>query len=119
MSEILPPAPETNIRKWIFVGIVCGILFLIIAFFVFMSGAGGKTSAGKGFNPTHKEVVLWTVGMDAKVFKDLNAQFNTFLGRNDMKLSVQNFGSFEDYIDILPRAIQSGTAPDLIVVPNH
>lgn len=119
MPEIPSTTPETNIRKWIFLGVIFGIIFIIIAFFVFMSGAGSKTSAGKGFNPANKEVVLWTVGMDTKVFKDINAQFNTYLGRNDMKLIVQNFASFEDYIDILPRILQSGKAPDLIVVPNH
>jgi len=46
MSDILPTTPETNIRKWIFVGIVCAILFVIFAVIVFMSGAG-KTTAGK------------------------------------------------------------------------
>jgi hypothetical protein len=60
MSETLPTTPETNIRKWIFVGIVCGIIFLILALIVFISGAG-KTSAGKGFNPVSKVVSVWTV----------------------------------------------------------
>ncbi len=36
-----------------------------------------------------------------------------------MKLDVKNFASFQDYIDILPRAMQSDTPPDLIMVPNH
>jgi len=33
----LPQIPETNIRKWIFIGGVLGIFFVIVAFFVFMS----------------------------------------------------------------------------------
>jgi|GEM_PF-2692240 len=37
MAEILPTTPETNIRKWIFIGIVMGILFIVVAFFVFMA----------------------------------------------------------------------------------
>lgn len=57
--------------------------------------------------------------MDTKTFTALNAQFNKYLGRSDMKLDVKNFTSFEDYIDILPRAMQSSTPPDLIMVPNH
>lgn len=36
-----------------------------------------------------------------------------------MQLDVRNFASFEDYIDILPRATQSDTPPDIIMVPNH
>lgn len=36
-----------------------------------------------------------------------------------MKLDVKNFASFDDYSDILPRAIQSATPPDIIMVPNH
>lgn len=60
MTEILPTTPETNIRKWIFVGIVCAVIFVVFALIVFMSGAG-KTSAGKGFNPSSKEVSIWTV----------------------------------------------------------
>lgn len=120
MPEILPTAPVTNIRKWIFVGGLCGILFIVVAFFIFMSGAGGsKTAAGKGFNPTSKQVTLWTVGMDTKTFVDLNTQFNAYLGRSDMKLDVKNFASFDDYVDLLPRAVQSSTPPDLIMVPNH
>ena len=118
MSDTFPTAPETNIRKWIFVGIVCGIIFIIFAVIVFMSGAG-KTSAGKGFNPVSKEVSLWTVGMDPKVFTALNAGFNDYLGRSDMKLDINNFTSFDDYIEMLPRVINAGQSPDLIMVPNH
>ncbi len=84
-----------------------------------MSGSGGNTVAGKGFNPTNKQVTLWTVGMDTKIFTDLNSQFNKYLGRSDMKLDVKNFASFEDYVDILPRVIASGKVPDMILVPNH
>lgn len=48
MSDaLLPQTPETNIRKWIFIGVVFGVLFVIVAFFVFMSGGGSKTVAGK------------------------------------------------------------------------
>lgn len=119
MSDTLPTIPETNIRKWIFIGIVTGILFIIVAFFTFMSSGGGKTLAGKGFDPESKQITLWTVGMDPKIFMNLNTQFNKYLGRSDMKLDIKNFASFEDYIDILPRAMQSDTPPDLIMVPNH
>lgn len=119
MPEILPIVPVTNIRKWIFVGGLCAIIFIVVAFFVFMSGSAGKTAAGKGFSPTSKQVNIWTVGMDTKTFVDLNKQFNAYLGRNDMKLNVQNFASFDDYVDLLPRAVQSSTAPDIIMVPNH
>jgi len=118
MSDILPTAPETNIRKWIFVGIVCGIIFVIFALIVFMSGAG-KPTAGKGFNPVNKEVSIWTVGMDSKTFAELKSGFNTYLGRSDMELDAKNFASFEDYIDILPRVINAGQSPDLILIPNH
>jgi ABC-type glycerol-3-phosphate transport system substrate-binding protein len=64
-------------------------------------------------------VTLWTVGLDTKIFVDLNTAFNTYLGRSDIKLDVQNFASFDDYIDMIPRVIQSGKAPDMILVPNH
>jgi hypothetical protein len=38
MADIpLPQTPETNIRKWIFIGVVFGIFFIVVAFFVFMS----------------------------------------------------------------------------------
>jgi len=57
--------------------------------------------------------------MDTKMFTALNAQFNKYLGRSDMKLDVKNFASFEDYTDVLPRVMQSSTPPDLIMVPNH
>ena len=118
MSDVFPQTPETHIRKWIFIGAVLGVIFLILAFFVFMSG-GGTTSAGKGFNPESKQVTLWTVGMDSKLAADLNDKFNEYLGRSDMKLEVKNFASFEDYADILPRAMQSETPPDIVMVPNH
>ena len=118
MSETLPTAPETNIRKWVFVGIVCGIIFVIFALIVFMSGTG-KTPAGKGFNPVSKEISVWTVGLDSKTFTALNTGFNKYLGRSDMKLDVRNFTSFDDYIDMLPRVINAGQSPDLILVPNH
>jgi ABC-type glycerol-3-phosphate transport system substrate-binding protein len=36
-----------------------------------------------------------------------------------MKLDINNFASYEDYIEILPRAMQSDTPPDIILVPNH
>lgn len=72
MPEILPTPPVTNIRKWIFVSIVCGIIFIIFALIVFMSGSG-KTAAGKGFNPVSKEVSIWTFGMDSKTLTALNA----------------------------------------------
>lgn len=57
--------------------------------------------------------------MDPKTFTSLNAGFNAYLGRSDMKLDVRNFASFEDYIDILPRIINAGQSPDLILIPNH
>ncbi len=121
MSDILPPIPsaEPNKRKLIFIGIISALLFVIVAFFVFMSGWAGKTAAGKGFDPVSKQVTLWTVGLDTKIFVDLNTAFNTYLGRSDIKLDVQNFASFDDYIDMIPRVIQSGKAPDMILVPNH
>lgn len=119
MSEILPTMPDTNIRKWIFVGAVCGILFIIVAFFVFMSRGGVKSAAGKNFSPEKQQILIWTVGMNQKVFSDLNAQFNKYVGRSDMKLVVQNFASFQDYIDLIPRMMQSKESPDLVMVPNH
>lgn len=92
MSDaILPQTPTTNIRKWIFIITILIILFGIIAFFVFMSGRGGKTSAGKGFNPDTNQVLLWTVGLDKDIISDLNNKFNKYLGTNEMKLVVQNF----------------------------
>jgi ABC-type glycerol-3-phosphate transport system substrate-binding protein len=115
----LPQIPETNIRKWIFIGGVFAIFFIIAAFFVFMSWGGGNTPAGKGFDPDSKQVSIWTVGLDSKIIADLNTQFNAYLGRSDMKLDVQNFTSFEDYIDILPRVFQGSTPPDIVMIPNH
>jgi flagellar biosynthesis/type III secretory pathway M-ring protein FliF/YscJ len=40
MSDILPPTSSTepNKRKLIFIGIISALLFVIVAFFVFMSG---------------------------------------------------------------------------------
>lgn len=120
MVDISPlHTPEPNKRKLVFVGIVGAVLFVVVAFFIFMSSGAGKTAAGKGFDPKSTQVTLWTVGMDEKILTDLNTQFNTYLGRNDMKLDVHNFASYNDYIDVLPRAMQSGTVPDLVVVPNH
>ncbi len=119
MPDILPTPPEPNKRKLVFVGIVIGLIFVVAAFFVFMSGGGAKTAAGKGFNPESKQVTLWTVGMDGKLGADLNDAFNTYLGRSDMKLDVKNFTSFEDYADMLPRAMQSDTPPDIVMVSNH
>jgi len=57
--------------------------------------------------------------MEPKTFVDLKTQFNKYLGRSDMKLNVENFASFDDYVDILPRAMLSKAPPDLIMVPNH
>jgi ABC-type glycerol-3-phosphate transport system substrate-binding protein len=36
-----------------------------------------------------------------------------------MKLVVRDFGSYEDYLEIFPRAVYAKTSPDVIVVPNH
>lgn len=36
-----------------------------------------------------------------------------------MKLKVSNFASYDDYLDMLPRAVQAKASPDVVVVPNH
>jgi len=46
MPESLPTTPEPNTRKLLFVGLVSAVIFVVIAFFVFMS-SGSKTVAGK------------------------------------------------------------------------
>ncbi len=114
----LPQTPDTNIRKWIFIGVVCSIFFVIVAFFVFMS-KGNTSAAGKNFAPEEKQVVVWTAGIDPKIFSDLSPKFNKYLGRSDMKIVVQNFASFDDYIDIVLRALHSKEVPDLVMIPNH
>jgi ABC-type glycerol-3-phosphate transport system substrate-binding protein len=78
-----------------------------------------KSDTGKGFKPKTKEVVIWSVNMPQTLFETINKGYNDYLDRNDMKLKIRDFGSYEDLIEILPRVIQTGSAPDVVLVPNH
>lgn len=57
--------------------------------------------------------------MPPTLFESLNKGYNDYLDRNDMKLKVRDFASYEDLLDILPRVVQAGASPDVVVVPNH
>jgi hypothetical protein len=83
-----------------------------------LSGVGKKDSA-KGFKPETKEVVIWTVNMSPSIFEELNKGFNNYVDRRDMKLVVRNFCSLRRLPRIFPRAVQAGTSPDVVLVPNH
>ncbi|MCB9806998.1 extracellular solute-binding protein [Candidatus Peribacteria bacterium] len=110
--------PTPNKRKIIFVAIIAACLALILIGVLMLSGVG-KKSAGKGFNPETKEVVIWTVNMPSTLFEALNKGFNDYVDRSDMKLKVRDFGSYEDFLEIFPRAVQAGVSPDVVLVPNH
>lgn len=112
------PLPSPNKRKIIFVAIVATCFLLIVIGILALSGAG-KSDTGKGFKPKTKEVVIWTVNMPATIFEALNKGYNDYVDRSDMKLKVHDFGSYEDLLDIFPRAVQAGVSPDIVLVPNH
>ena len=57
--------------------------------------------------------------MPPTLFEALNKGYNDYLDRNDMKLKVRDFSSYEDLLDILPRVVQAGASPDVVVVPSH
>lgn len=117
MAEPLP-LPSPNKRKLVFVAIIATILAAILIVILLLSGVGKKDSA-KGFKPETKEVVIWTVNMSPAIFEELNKGFNNYVDRRDMKLRVRNFGSYEDFLAIFPRAVQAGVSPDVVLVPNH
>ncbi len=117
MAEPLP-LPSPNKRKLVFVAIIGVILAAILIVILLLSGVGKKDSA-KGFKPETKEVVIWTVNMSPAIFEELNKGFNNYVDRRDMKLRVRNFGSYEDFLAIFPRAVQAGASPDVVLVPNH
>ncbi len=116
MTDILPPSPTK--RKIIFVSIVSLCLLIVLSIIVFLSRSS-QSEGGKGFNPKTKEVVIWTVNMPSTLFETLNKGYNDYLGRSDMKLKTRDFGSYEDMLDVLPRVVQAGAAPDVVLVPNH
>jgi len=117
MTDVLP-LPSPNKRKLIFVAVIAAVFLAILVLVLSLSDVG-KPAAGKGFKPEKKEVVIWTVNMAPTIFETLTKGFNDYVGRNDMKLVVRNFGSYDDYLDILPRAIHAKASPDIFVVPNH
>lgn len=117
MADTLP-LPSPTKRKIIFVSILFAVFLIIIAGFLSLSGVG-KSDTGKGFKPETKTVVIWSVNMSPTLFESLNKGYNDFVDRNDMKLSVRDFGSYEDLIEMLPRAVQANTAPDVVLIPNH
>ncbi len=117
MADVLP-LPSPNKRKLIFVAVIAAVFLTILVLVLSLSDVG-KPAAGKGFKPEKKEVVIWTVNMAPTIFETLTKGFNDYVGRNDMKLVVRNFGSYDDYLDILPRAIHAKASPDIFVVPNH
>lgn len=110
--------PTPNKRKLVFVAIIAVCCALVLVGVLMLSGVG-KKSAGKGFSPKTKEVVIWTVNMPPTLFEALNKGFNDYVDRSDMKLRVRDFGSYEDFLDIFPRAVQAGVSPDVVLVPNH
>lgn len=118
MSDTPLDAPAPNRRKIFFVVAVAFVTLLIVLVAIAFSRAGRPATAD-GFRPQSREVVVWTVNMPQSLFETLSAGFNTYIGRSDMKLVVRDFGSFQDYIDILPRAIVQQKSPDIIMVPNH
>lgn len=59
------------------------------------------------------------MNMSPTLFETLNKWYNDYLNRNDMKLKVRDFASYEDLLDVLPRVVQAGTSPDVVLVPNH
>lgn len=117
MADVLP-LPSPNKRKLIFVAIIATILAAILIVILMLSGVGKKDSA-KGFKPETKEVSIWVVNMSPAIFEELNSWFNNYVERRDMKLVVRNFASYEDFLTIFPRAVQAGTSPDVVLVPNH
>ena len=117
MADTLP-LPTPNRRKLVFVAIIA-LCFLIVLIGVLMLSGVGKKDTGKGFKPETKEVVIWTVNMPATLFEALNKGFNDYVDRSDMKLKVRDFASYEDFLDIFPRAVQAGVSPDVVLVPNH
>ncbi len=117
MADALP-LPSPNRRKIIFVALIATGLAIILIFILMLSGVGKKDSA-KGFKPETKEVVIWTVNMSPSIFEELNKGFNNYVDRRDMKLVVRNFSAYEDFLAIFLRAVQAGTSPDVVLVPNH
>ncbi len=117
MADTLP-LPTPNKRKLVFVAIIA-LCFLIVLIGVLMLSGVGKKDTGKGFRPETNEVVIWTVNMPATLFEALNKGFNDYVDRSDMKLKVRDFASYEDFLDIFPRAVQAGVSPDVVLVPNH
>lgn len=111
-------APSPNKRKIIFVAIIAAFLAVILTIVLILSGVGKKDSA-KGFSPKTKEVIIWSVNISPSLFEELNKGFNNYVDRRDMKLVVRNFASYEDFLDIFPRAVQAGVSPDVVLVPNH
>ncbi len=112
------PLPTPNKRKMVFVAIIAAC-FLVVLIGVLMLSGVGKSDTGKWFKPETKEVVIWTVNMPATLFEALNKGYNDYVDRSDMKLKVRDFASYEDFLDIFPRAVQAGVAPDVVLVPNH
>lgn len=112
------PLPSPNKRKLFFVAIIAAFLAVILIVILMLSGVGKKDSA-KGFSPETKEVVIWSVNMPPALFESLNSGFNNYVDRRDMKLVIRNFASYEDFLAIFPRAVQAGTSPDVVLVPNH
>lgn len=112
------PLPSPNKRKLIFVAIIVACAGVVLILMLILSGAG-KKDTGKDFDPKTKEVAIWSVNMESTLFDALNKGYNDYVDRNDMKLKVRNFTSYEDFLDIFPRAVQAGTSPDVILVLNH
>jgi len=117
MADTLP-LPTPNKRKIIFVAIIAACCLILLLGVLMLSGVG-KKGAGKGFSPDTKEVVIWTVNMPSTLFEAMNKGFNDYVDRSDMKLRVRDFGAYEDFLEIFPRAVQAGVSPDVILVPNH
>jgi len=117
MSDTLP-LPSPNRRKLIFVSILFVCFLILLGGFLALSGAT-KSSNGKGFQPKTKEVVIWSVNMPSTLFETLNQGYNTFVDRKDMKLKVRDFSSYQDLLEVLPRAVEAHVSPDVVLIPNH
>ena len=112
------PLPTPSKRKVVFATTVVVVVLIIFIIILMVSGAG-KKETGKGFDPKTKEVVIWSVNMPSTLFEELNKGYNEYVDRSDMKLRVRDFASYEDFLDIFPRAVKAGESPDIVLAPNH
>lgn len=103
--------------------VLAGVFFFIFLTVVILSGstgsgADGAPVVGSTQTDSEKELNIWAVGFDTRIFERLSDGFNKYYDTN-IQVRSKNFGDYEDYIDILPRVIQDGNSPDIFIVPNN